>query len=134
MKKSLALVLIFIFVLSGCGKNLTSKDISKISIDMDQEKVEEVLGKPSFKTTDRDDLTGKYDSITTIYNTRIEFDRNEEDNLRGYAEYSETYKAINEKKNVELYVYDTETEEEKIYIYFINKKVSFFYSLNTNET
>ena len=132
MKKLITLILFCVFIISGCGANVSSSDLSKISKDMTQKKVEEILGSPDVKTTDREELTNKYDSISTLYASQIEFDDSESNKNRGYDEYSETFNAINNKENVELYVYDTKIDSEKIYIYFINEKVSFFYSLNTD--
>ena len=132
MKKLITLMLFLLFIVSGCGTKVSAGDVSKISIDMTQSKVEDILGSPEVKTTDREELSTKYDSLSTLYASQIEFDSSESNKNRGYDEYSDTFTAINNKENVELYVYDTSDKNEKIYIYFINEKVSFFYSLSTD--
>lgn len=132
MKKRIVGLFILIICLSGCSSTISAGDVSKISLGMSQEKVEELLGSPDIKTTDRDELTTKYDSISTLYASQIEFDDTEDNKNRGYEEYSETFSAIGNKENVELYIYNTKKDSEKIYIYFINEKVSFFYSFDTN--
>ncbi|MBV7391092.1 outer membrane protein assembly factor BamE [Enterococcus sp. ALS3] len=122
---------LFLLLLSACSSNKVSKnDLSKISLDMSQQKVESILGTPSIKTTDRDELTSKYDSIVMIYASRIEFDKKEANKNRGYDEYSGVFNALKEKKNVELYVY-TINKNEALYIYFIDGKTDFFFYLDS---
>lgn len=132
MKKLLLLIFLTIF-LSSCSKPISPQDVSKISFGMSSDKVVEILGRPTLKTTDRSELSGKYDGLTMLYITKIELDENEDNKTRGYDEYSDIYSAINDKENVELFTYETNKNNHDIYIYFLNDKVSFFYDYDLNE-
>ena len=132
MKKFLLLLvpILFLFLVSGCNSKVSPDDISKISLGMSPDKVVDVLGKPSKQTTDRDELTGNYDNLATLYASKIEFDENEDDKYRGYGEYHDVFNAIKNKENVEVYEYETNEDKHTIYIYFLNDEVSFFFDLD----
>ena len=126
--KKLWFLFIALILLASCSKTISPNDIDKVSIGMSQEKITDILGNPDKKTTDRKKLTEYYDGIVMLYASKIDYNKEENDENLVYDDYSDTYIALKEKKNVELFEYETSDEDQKIYIYFLNNEVSFFFN------
>lgn len=126
--KKLWFLFIALILLASCSKTISPNDIDKVSIGMSQEKITDILGNPDKKTTDHKKLTEYYDGIVMLYASKIDYNKEENDENLVYDDYSDTYIALKEKKNVELFEYETSDEDQKIYIYFLNNEVSFFFN------
>lgn len=120
MKKLFVVVLAFLF-LSGCSSKVpTPDDVDKIGKGMDEDKVVEILGEPSSKTTDRKEIENQYYAISTVVAS----------NTDTYYELSVVSDAINNKENVEVYDYETDKENQHIIVFFVDDEAQYFYSVD----
>lgn len=128
MKK---ILLIFAFLLVGCSSSPEPGDTSSIAIGMNEDRVIDILGEPDQRTTDRNELTGEYESLTSLYAVGAEFDDDKDEDVI-YGRNNEIHTAIEEQENVEVFEYEPE-DNYLIIVYFINNEVSHFYELDLNE-
>lgn len=123
MKRLLLLALTIFLV--ACGKSPEPGDTSKISKGMSEDEVTELLGKPDFQTTDREELETTYDGLSSLYAVDLEF----KDDMSGWEEVGEFLDAVEEKRNIKVYDYKLE-DSSRINVYFLDGKVLYFYELD----
>ena len=124
MKKLLLLFLTILLV--ACGKSPDVGDTSKISKGMSEDEVVDLLGKPDFETTDRNELETTYDTYISL--KVVELDLAGED-YTSWDGASDISNAVENKENVKVYEYKLK-ENYFIHIYFLNNEVRYFYELD----
>lgn len=126
-------ILFFILILSGC-KNLTSSDIEQVHINMNGDKVSELLGKPTRHITNRDDILdevnqaiksnqyvsdrAKLNPVGTNKEAVEKFNLNL-DGLKNFKQLSEQ----SEDTYIDMYTYKVNEQNKDLYLYFYKNKV-----------
>lgn len=119
--KKFMLILAMTLSLAACGtKTPSPDDVDKVGKGMNEDKVVEILGEPSVRTTDRKEIDKKYTAVSTVIAS----------NTDTYSDLSIITDAINNKESVEVFDYDTDEKDTHIIIYFVDGKASYFYSVD----